>query len=39
VQTWNPCSFYMVPEGLAVYFQQYDIAPYVMGIPVFVIPC
>ena len=37
-QTFNPCSFYMVPGGLAVYFQQYDIAPYVMGIPVFIIP-
>lgn len=38
-KTWNPCSFYLVPEGVAIYFQQYDIAPYVMGIPVFIIPC
>ncbi len=36
--TFQPESFYLTPEGLAVYFQQYDIAPYSSGIPVFIIP-
>lgn len=37
-QTFRPNQFYLTPEGIAVYFQQYDIAPYSSGIPVFVIP-
>jgi Protein of unknown function (DUF3298). len=36
-ETFNPESFYLTPDGLAVYYQQYDIAPYSSGIPVFVI--
>ena len=32
-QTFNPAQFYLTPEGLTVYFQQYDIAPYASGIP------
>ena len=37
-QRFNPCNFYMTPDCLAIFFQQYDIAPYAMGIPVFLIP-
>lgn len=37
-QTLNPCNFYMTPDSLAIYFRQYDIAPYAAGIPVFLIP-
>lgn len=37
-ETFHPEQFYLTGEGLAVYFQQYDIAPYVTGIPVFIIP-
>jgi hypothetical protein len=35
--TFNPESFYLTPQGMVIYFQQYDIAPYASGIPVFVI--
>jgi hypothetical protein len=31
-------NFYLVPEGLVVYYQQYDVAPYAVGIPQFLIP-
>lgn len=31
-------NFYLVPEGLIIYYQQYDIAPYAAGIPEFLIP-
>ena len=31
-------SFYLTKEGVAIYFQQYDIAPYATGLPTFVIP-
>lgn len=31
-------NFYLVPEGLKIYYQQYDIAPYPAGIPEFLIP-
>ncbi len=37
-QTFNPCQFYLTPEGLQVFFQQYDIAPYSSGIPTFCLP-
>lgn len=37
-QTFNPAQFYLTPEGLTVYFQQYDIAPYASGIPTFRLP-
>lgn len=36
--TFNPKQFYLTENGVTVYFQQYDIAPYVTGIPVFEIP-
>lgn len=35
---FNPGSFYLVPEGLVVYYQQYQIAPYASGIPEFLLP-
>lgn len=31
-------SFYLTPEGLSIYYQQYEIAPYATGIVVFTIP-
>ena len=31
-------NFYLSKEGLVLYFQQYDIAPYAAGLPTFVIP-
>jgi hypothetical protein len=34
---FNPESFYYVPEGIIIYYQQYDIAPYSSGIPEFLI--
>jgi hypothetical protein len=36
--TFNPDSFYCTPQGLTVYFQQYDIAPYASGIREFLLP-
>lgn len=35
---FNPHSFYLTPEGLMVYYQQYEIAPYSSGIPELLIP-
>ncbi len=35
---FNVNSFYLVPEGLVVYYQQYQIAPYASGIPEFLLP-
>lgn len=37
-QTFKPEQFYLTDGALAVYFQQYDIAPYSSGIPVFRLP-
>lgn len=34
-ESFNPESFYLTPDSLAIYYQQYDIAPYSSGIPVF----
>lgn len=31
-------NFYLTPEGVAIYYQQYEIAPYATGIVTFVIP-
>lgn len=30
--TFNPNNFYMTPKGIVIYYQEYDIAPYVAGI-------
>ncbi len=38
LEKFNIESFYITPGNIAVYFQQYDIAPYSSGIPVFYIP-
>ena len=38
VETFNEDSFYCTPEGIVVYYQQYDIAPYSSGIREFLIP-
>lgn len=38
LETFNIESFYVTPGNIAIYFQQYDIAPYSTGIPVFYIP-
>jgi len=38
IKYFNEESYYLTPEGLAIYFQQYEIAPYASGIVVFVIP-
>lgn len=35
---FNPESFYLTPEGLVIYYQQYDIAPYSTGMPQFLLP-
>lgn len=37
-QTFSPSQFYVEKGKLVIYFQQYDIAPYVTGIPTFKIP-
>lgn len=36
--SFNPESFYLRPGVLVIYFQQYDIAPYVTGLPEFYFP-
>lgn len=35
---FNKENFFLSPEGLHIFYQQYDIAPYSSGIPVFTIP-
>ncbi|MBR0596668.1 DUF3298 and DUF4163 domain-containing protein [Sinanaerobacter chloroacetimidivorans] len=37
-QYFNCNNFYLSPEGVMIFFQQYEIAPYASGIPVFTIP-
>lgn len=37
-QNFNPDSFYSTKDGLVIYFQQYDIAPYSSGIREFLLP-
>lgn len=37
LQTFNVENFYILPNTIVIYFQQYDIAPYSSGIPVFLI--
>ncbi len=38
VKNFNPDSFYLTGNGVAIYYQQYEIGPYAIGIPVFEIP-
>jgi len=35
---FNINGFYLRPDGIVIYYQQYDIAPYVSGIPEFFFP-
>ena len=35
LDTFNPKSYYLTTNGIVVYFQQYDIAPYSSGIRTF----
>lgn len=35
LETFNPQQFYLTPDYVIIYFQQYDIAPYSTGIPTF----
>lgn len=37
-QYFNPRSYFLTPDGVSVYYQQYEIAPYSSGIVVFNIP-
>lgn len=37
-ENFRPENFYLTPEGLVIYYQQYDIAPYASGIPEFTLP-
>ena len=37
-ETFNQDSFFCKPQGIIVYYQQYDIAPYSSGIREFLIP-
>lgn len=35
---FRPESFYLTPDGLTLYYQQYDVAPYATGFPEFFFP-
>jgi len=37
-ETFNPNNFYLTQEGVVIFYQQYDIAPYSSGIRKFLIP-
>lgn len=37
-ENFDPQSFYLTPDGLVIYYQQYEIGPYVMGLIEFTIP-
>lgn len=37
IDTFNPNSFFITQNGIVIYFQQYDIAPYSSGIREFLI--
>ncbi len=38
IKNFDEDNYFLTPEGLAVYYQQYDIAPYSTGIVVFTVP-
>ena len=38
MQNFNEESYYLTPDGIALYFQEYEIAPYSTGIVVFTVP-
>lgn len=37
-QNFKPEHYYLSPKGLVIYYQQYDIGPYVSGIITFTLP-
>lgn len=37
-ESFKTNNFYLTEDGIVIYFQQYDIAPYVYGLPTFTIP-
>jgi hypothetical protein len=37
-KTFDRNHFYCTPDGIVIYYQQYDIAPYSSGIREFLIP-
>ncbi|PWJ49653.1 DUF3298 and DUF4163 domain-containing protein [Faecalicatena contorta] len=37
-KNFHPENYFLKPEGIVIYYQQYDIAPYYTGIPEFLIP-
>lgn len=37
-KSFRPENFYIKSNGIVIYFQQYDIAPYSTGIPEFLLP-
>lgn len=38
IKSFNEDSYYLNNDGIIIYYQQYDIAPYASGIPEFLIP-
>lgn len=38
LESFEEDNFYLTQEGVVIYFQHYDIAPYSSGIPTFTIP-
>lgn len=38
VKYFNEEHYYLTPSGVAIYYQQYEIAPYATGIVIFTIP-
>lgn len=37
-QNFNEDNFYLTPQGVVIYFQEYDIAPHSSGLPTFLLP-
>lgn len=37
-ENFHPENYFLKPEGIVIYYQQYDIAPYSTGLPEFLIP-
>jgi hypothetical protein len=37
-ETFKANNYYLTKDGVVIYFQQYDIAPYAAGLPTFLIP-
>ena len=37
-ENFKPNNFYLVDEGIVIYYDLYDIAPYAAGIRTFLIP-